>query len=94
VIALVNVRGNVEGSRHEVLRSWKAKLPRWIDVPQWSSGGTSCAYGVGADGIYLLYLHGRQGTFSSSKCAGNLHESNPEFRSRIDWLDNFGIPVE
>jgi hypothetical protein len=93
VIALVNVHDNVNGSRLEVLRSWKTKLPGRIDVPG-RTDGASCGYGVGADGVYLLYLYrNKRGEFSTSICSGNLHESNPEFRSRIDWLDDFGIAV-
>jgi hypothetical protein len=93
VIALVNVRGNVDGRQIEVLRSWKMKLPGRIDVFGQTDG--SCGYGVEAGGVYLLYLGSkRQGMFWLHYCAGNLHESNPEFRSHIDWLDDFGIAVE
>jgi hypothetical protein len=93
VIALVNVHGNIKGSPFEVLRSWKTKLPRQINVPDRTDG--ICGYSVGVDGIYLLYLdRNERGEFWTTMCSGNLHESDPKFRARIDWLDDFGIVVE
>jgi hypothetical protein len=91
IIALVNFSGTEDGIDVEVIRSWKDRLPKRINLL--IHGGSLCTYPIKEDGIYLLYLsRGEQGEFLvGGQGSGNLYESDQGFRKRIDWLEEFGV---
>lgn len=90
-VALVNVSGD----EVEVIRSWKTGLPKWIKVYMGGDSAFGCGYGSREKGIYLLYLYrSKDGTFATSACTGNAHESDRHHRNfleRIHWLENSGV---
>jgi hypothetical protein len=99
VVALVELVGDTRdyGSSGEfdVLRAWKAELPKRINImPRPSIRGVStitslCTYYFEHGGKYILYLYrAEDGTFSASYAAWNIHESTRKvFDDRLYELE-------
>jgi hypothetical protein len=72
----------------DVLKSWKAGLPRSIHLVT-----GDCAYPMSAGETHLLYLsRGRtDGEWATYRCRGNLPE--PNAAERLRWLGRHGTPA-
>jgi hypothetical protein len=97
-VALVRLVGKTRDNGYsgdfEVIRAWKAELPKRIVVmkPPVSRNATTvgmCSYNFKHDGKYILYLTRQEdGTFSADVYSRNTHESQRKvFDSRLRELE-------
>jgi hypothetical protein len=99
VVALVELvgetRDNGFSGEFDVLRTWKAELPKRINIMKpLSKRGVStvtglCTYDFEHDGRYILYLYREEdGTFSTGFAPWNVHESvRKAFDDRLRELE-------
>ena len=87
---VVEVRPNADGdgwtATVTVDHAWKADIPKTISI----SSHTTCAFKFeqGADYVLYLFRNKKDGSYYTSKCAGNLPIADAA--SRLKWLEQHG----